>query len=117
MSNSGRPQDVWKASAASRPPGAGRAPVKGKARWFAAALAVVALGGAIGGLLFYLWPDPPPVILAIPITAYDQPDWPPNPWAEADARALLERAPTGAAQTFQAQEKQAILRETRSRCG
>lgn len=110
MASSGRPQDVWKASAAARPPG-GRAPARGKGRWFAAALAVVALGGAIAGLLFYLWPDPPPVILAMPVTAYNQPDWPPNPWAEADARSLLERAPEGGAQTFQAQDKQAILRE------
>ena len=71
-----------------------------------------ALGGAIAGLLFYLWPDPPPVILAMPITAYgQQPDWPPNPWAEADARSLLERDAEVRRQTFQAQDKPAILRE------
>jgi len=82
-----------------------------KRRWFAAALVVVALGGTIAGLLVYLWPSAAPVILAIPVTALDQPDWPPNPWAETDARGLLERSPEGGAQTFQAQEKQAILRE------
>ena len=105
----GRPQDVWKSSAAARPPGAGRAPAR--SRWFAAALAVVALAGVVAGLLFYLWPDPAPVILAIPVSIYNDPDWPPNAWAEADARGLIERAPEGGAQTFQAQEKTAILRE------
>src|SRR6188768_2777664 len=111
MPSPGRPQDMWKGSAAARPPGAVRTPAAGRGRWFAAALVVVALGGAIAGLLFYLWPDPPAVVLAMPVTAYDQPDWPPNPGVDADARALLERSPGGGAQTFQAQEKQAILRE------
>jgi hypothetical protein len=109
MASSGRPQDVWKSSTAARPPGARRIPARG--RWFAAALAVMGLAGVVGGLLFYLWPDPAPVILAIPVAAADDPDWPPNPWAEADARGFLERAPEGGAQTFQAQEKQTILRE------
>jgi len=109
MSSSGRPQDVWKSSAAARPPGVRQAPARGK--WFAAALAVVGIAGALAGLLFYLWPDLAPVFLAIPVAAADNPDWPPNPWAETDARGFLERAPSGAAQTFQAQEKQAILRE------
>jgi hypothetical protein len=109
MGSSGRPQDVWKSSTAARSPGARRAPARGK--WFAAALAVMGLAGVVAGLLFYLWPDPAPVILAIPVAASDNPDWPPNPWAEADARGFLERAPAGGAQTFQAQEKQAILRE------
>ncbi len=111
---SGRPQDVWKSSAAARPPGTPRGRAKGGAgRWFAAALVVVALGGTIAGLLLYLWPDPPPLILAIPVTAYDQSDWPPNPWADADASALLqrERSPNDGAQAFQAQDRQAILRE------
>ena len=78
MPSPGRPQDMWKGSAAARPPGAVRTPAAGRGRWFAAALVVVALGGAIAGLLFYLWPDPPAVVLAMPVTAYDQPDWPPN---------------------------------------
>jgi hypothetical protein len=109
MGSSGRPQDVWKSSTPARPVVRGRAPARGK--WFAAALAVVALGGVIAGLLFYLWPDPAPVVLAIPVSAYDNPDWPPNPWVEADARGLVERATEGGIQTFQAQEKAAILRE------
>ena len=115
MSSSGRPQDVWKSSAAVRPAGAARGGTARKGKWFAAALAVVALGGAIAGLLFYLWPDPAPVILAMPVTAYSQPDWLPNPWAEADARGVLDRSPNGAAQTFQAQEKQYILRNSIAR--
>jgi hypothetical protein len=109
MASSGKPQDVWKSSAAARPAAARRAPARG--RWFAAALAVVGLAGVVAGLLFYLWPDPAPVILTIPVAAYTHPDCPPNPWAESDARGFLERAPEGGAQTFQAQEKQAILRE------
>ena len=109
MSSSGRPQDVWKSSTAARPAGAARGGTARKGKWFAAALAVVALGGAIAGLLFYLWPDPEPVLLAIPVTAYTQPDWLPNPWA-ADARGVLDRSPNGGADVS-AQEKQAILRE------
>ena len=55
MSSSGRPQDVWKSSAATRPPGGATGRTRGGAgRWFAAALVVVALGGAIAGLLVYL---------------------------------------------------------------
>src|SRR5262245_21244264 len=103
MASSGRPQDVWKSFTPARPPGAGRAPAR--SRWFAASLAVVALVGVVAGLLFYLWPDPAPVILAIPVSSYNNPDWPPNPWVEEDARGLFERAPEGGAQTFQAQEK------------
>ena len=112
MSNPGRPQDVWKQSRAGQPPvRPGRGSGAGRGRWFLAALVLVALGGAIAGLLVYLWPERAPVLLAIPVTAYAHPDWPPNPWGEADARAVLERSPGETAQTFQAQEKQAILRE------
>lgn len=111
MSSSGRPQDAWKKAGAGPPPRSGPRAGGGMARWFLAALLVVAIGGAIAGLLFYLWPERTPVLLAIPITAYAQADWPPNPWGEADARAFLERSPTDTTQSFQAQEKQAILRE------
>src|SRR5262245_49853230 len=111
MSSSGRPQDVWKSSPAAHPAGAMRGGAKRKGKWFAAACAVVALGGVIAGLLFYLWPDPTPIILAIPVTSYTQQDWLPSPWAEADARGVLDRSPSGGAQTFQAQEKLTILRE------
>ena len=109
MASSGRPQDVWKSSTPARPTGSGRAPAQG--RWFAAALAVVGLAGVVAGLLFYLWPDSAPIVLAIPVANYTNPDWPPNPWAETDARGFVERAPEGSAQTFQAQEKQDIVRE------
>jgi hypothetical protein len=108
----GRPQDVWKRTSSGQPPSKpGQRTSGGAGRWFFAALFVVGIGGAIAGLLFYLWPEKEPVVLAIPVTAYAQQDWPPNPWGEGDARALLERSPTDSIQTFQAQEKQAILRE------
>ncbi len=115
MANRSRPQDVWKNTAAGRTPGptgsGNRTEGGSRRRWLIAALVVGTLGGAIAGLLVYLWPDPPPVLLAIPVTAYDHPDWPPNPWAEADARGFLERAGGEGTQSFQAQEKQSILRE------
>lgn len=110
MGQSDRPRDVWKKPAANGPPGR-TGPRRGAGRWIAAALVVVALGGTIAGLLVYLWPDPPPVVLAIPVSNFEHPDWPPDPWAEADARGFLERAGGEAAQTFQAQEKAAIVRE------
>jgi hypothetical protein len=109
MANAGRPQDVWKNPAQGSP--ATRTGGGSRRRWFAAALLVVLIGGTIAGLLVYLWPDPAPVLLAIPVTAYEHPDWQPNPWAEADARGFLEHAGGEGTQTFQAQEKQAILRE------
>jgi hypothetical protein len=113
MSNPGRPQDVWKNSAASNKPAAAnsRTQSNSRKRWFGAALFVVLLGGTLAGLLVYLWPDPTPVLLAIPVTAYDNPDWPANPFAESDARGFLQRAGGEAAQAFQAQEKETILRE------
>ncbi|HEV3383192.1 MAG TPA: hypothetical protein VG097_00175 [Gemmata sp.] len=112
MSSSGRPQDVWKRTGGGQPPArSGQRTGGGASRWFLAAFLVVGIGGTIAGLLFYLWPERPPVLLAIPVAAYAQPDWPPNPWGEADARAFLERSSGDTTQTFQAQEKQAILRE------
>jgi hypothetical protein len=113
MSNPSRPQDVWKNSAANSKPAAANSRTQRNARkrWFGAALFVVLLGGTLAGLLVYLWPDPTPFLLAIPVTAYDNADWPPNPFAESDARGFLERAGGEGAQTFQAQEKLTILRE------
>jgi hypothetical protein len=113
MSNPGRPQDVWKNSAAGNKPTAGNSGTQNttRKRWFAAALFVVLLGGTLAGLLVYLWPDPTPTLLAIPVTAYENPDWSPNPFAESDARGFLERAGGESAQAFQAQEKELILRE------
>ncbi len=106
MSSSGRPQDVWKRTSGGQPPARnGQRKSGGAGRWFLAALLVVGIGGTIAGLLFYLWPERLPVLLAMPVTAYVQPDWPPNPWCE------LERSTCDTTQTFQAQEKQSILRE------
>jgi hypothetical protein len=78
-----------------------------------AALVLAALAGAIAGLFFYIRPDPVPVLLAMPVTQYDSPDWPPNPWAEADASGLRDRFPEDSAQASQAQAKDSILARLR----
>jgi hypothetical protein len=104
-----RPKDNWKAAAANgaaRPAAAGRS-----GRWLAAALLLAALAGVTAGLFVYLRPDPDPVLLALPVTQYAHPDWPPNPWAEADARGLRDRFGGDSAQAVQVQEKARIVRE------
>jgi hypothetical protein len=119
MASDGRPRDAWRATASD---GRGRAsPTRGRRpggsggsrKWLGAALLLAALGGAIAGLLVYLWPAPDPVLLAIPVSEYAHPDWPPNPWAEADARGVRDRFGLDSAQAFQVQEKARILRELR----
>jgi hypothetical protein len=72
---------------------------------------VAALGGVTAGLFVYLRPDPEPLFRAIPVTQYAHPDWPPNAWAEADARGLRDRFAGDSAQASQDQEKARILRQ------
>src|SRR5262245_3157105 len=102
MPSTRRPQDAWKADSPAAP---ARVRAGNSRRWFWAALAVAALAGVTAGLFVYLRPDPEPVLLAIPVMQYAHPDWPPNPWAEADARGLRERFGGDSAQAFQVQEK------------
>src|SRR5262245_36405261 len=106
-----RPQDAWKGNAAPPARAArGPKPVPSR-RWLGTALVLAALAGVIVGLIFYFRPDPEPVLLAIPVTQYEHKDWPPNPWAEADARGVRERFGGDSAQAFQLQEKGRILGE------
>jgi hypothetical protein len=72
---------------------------------------LLALAGLIAGWFFWIRPDSEPVLLAIPVVQYDPPDWPPNPWAEADAHAVRERFGTDSAEAFQFQQKARILGE------
>jgi hypothetical protein len=116
MASNGRPRDAWRATASNEPAAAGRPGRRrddrgGSRKWLGAALLLAALGGVIAGLFVYLWPPPDPVLLAIPVTEYAHPDWPPNPWAEADARGFRDRFGGDSAQAFQVQEKGRILRE------
>jgi hypothetical protein len=113
MGRTERARDIWKsAGTANRPPrGTPGSATSGSYRWFLAAFLAVGLIGAILGLLIYLWPVEDPIVLAIPVTTYDQIEWPPNPWAENDARGFLAMPVGDAALAFQAQEKQAILGE------
>lgn len=108
MSPTQRPQDAWKADSPTAP---AQARTTHARRWFWAAFVLALLAGVTAGLFVYLRPDPEPVLLAIPVTQYAHPDWPPNPWAEADARGLRERFGGDSAQAFQVQEKARILRE------
>lgn len=113
MPPNGRSKDAWRSKPQPGQP-AGRhrgSAAGGSRRWLGAALLLAALGGVIAGLFFYFRPDPEPVLLAVPVTLYDHPDWPPNPWAEADARGLRDRFAGDSAQAFQIQEKARILRQ------
>ncbi|MEO2089518.1 MAG: hypothetical protein ABGY75_08485, partial [Gemmataceae bacterium] len=83
----------------------------GGRRWAVAALVVAALAGGIAALFVIPRPQKDPLILALPVCEYKHPDWPPNPWAEADARRLRDRFSADSAQAFQAQEKEPLLRE------
>ena len=118
MPPSRRPQDAWKAGPKANgqptPASPGRPAARktgGTWRWVWAALILSAILGTIAGLFVYLRPDPAPVLLAIPVTQYAHPDWPANPWAEADARGLREHFGDDSAQAFQAQEKARVLHE------
>lgn len=105
-----RSQNAWKLNA---PAGRTAKPAerRGPARWFVAAAVVLALGGAIVGLLTFVRPPAKPVLLALAVTQYSHPDWPPNPFAEPDAAGFRERFGVDSASAVQVQERGRILRE------
>lgn len=105
-----RSQNAWKLNA---PAGRTAKPAerRGPARWFVAAAVVLALGGAIVGLLTFVRPPAKPVLLALAVTQYSHPDWPPNPFAEPDAAGFRERFGADSASAVQVQERGRILRE------
>lgn len=113
MSSNRRPQDAWRGGAGQggRPTAGPKGKSGGGMKWAAAALVVAALAGGIAALFVIPRPQKDPLILALPVCEYKHPDWPPNPWAEADARRLRDRFSADSAQAFQAQEKEPLLRE------
>ena len=113
MSSNRRPQDAWRGGAGhgGRPTAGPKAKAGGGRKWAVAALVVAALAGGIAALFVIPRSQKDPLILALPVGEYKHPDWPPNPWAEADARRLRDRFSADSAQAFQAQEKEPLLRE------
>jgi hypothetical protein len=72
------------------PPG-GLAPARPPRRKvLALAGTVLALAGAIAGVIYWLRPVPPPYFLAAWIDQYPDPRVPVNPWAAQDRQALLD---------------------------
>lgn len=111
MSGTRRPQDAWKPTARGTTPADRRREKQSGniRRWFGIAVLLAALCGTAIGLIYYLFrPNPEPYLLAIAVTKSPA-DWPPNPWAEADAGGLRERFPDDSALAFQSQDKARIL--------
>jgi len=108
-----KPKDAWRAAApAGTTPGmpGKKKPAGNPRRWLVAALAVLGLGGILAGLAFFFWPEPDPVLLALPVSEYADPAWPPNPWAMQEARAYGERFGDDGTKAFPDQEKARLLR-------
>jgi hypothetical protein len=108
-----KPKDAWRAATpASSAPGlpGRRKPAGNPRRWLLAALVVLGLGGVLAGLFFFMRPDPDPVLLALPVSEYADPGWPPNPWAVQEARAYGERFGDDSTKAFPDQEKARLLR-------
>ncbi len=57
-------------------------------RWLFPAFLLLALVGALAAVFFLLGVEKEPVVVAVAVTQYDAPDWPPNPYAEQDARGF-----------------------------
>lgn len=117
MSSHRRPKDAWRGGGGggSGPgrPSSGPRSTSGSSsigKWVKAGFILGILAGAVAGIILYLWPDPEPLVLALPVTEYKHPDLPPNPWAEADARGFRDRFKGDSAQAFQDQEKARLLR-------
>jgi len=60
-------------------------------RWLLPAFLLLALAGALAAVFFLLGDEREPVVVAIAVTQYDAPEWPPNPYAEQDARGFADR--------------------------
>ncbi len=78
----------WRSGERTAPADSGRG-----VRRFVALAALLATAGAVVGVLFWIRPSDPPVLLTIPISEYKDPAWPPNPWAEEDSDALQDAFP------------------------
>ena len=73
------------------------------------ALLFAALVGVVIGLILFIRPDPKVVFLSIPVTQYEDPNWPVNPWAQRMARRSQNF--TGGRVLFHSQERDLIVRE------
>lgn len=119
MASTGGRRDDWRTSSTGGGRAGPRAGGKGKGgrKWVVAALVVALLGGLLASLPLFAKQPVEPLVLALPVSEYHKfrdSRWPPNPWAEADARGLRDRFGGGSAQAFQNQEKAAIVRELAS---
>jgi hypothetical protein len=111
MANTGGRRDDWRTTATDR---TGKGGGKGGRRWAAAALVVALLGGLLASWPLFLNKTPDPLCFAVPIGEYHKASdsvWPPNPWAENDARGLRQPFEGESAQAFQHQEKGTFTRE------
>ena len=104
-----RPKDAWRATPAGESPRANARPSRG--RWFRTAVGVAILIGSVVAVATILWPRPEPVMLALSVSRFRNPDWPPNPWAEADAAGVRARFGPDSAHAIQDQEKARLVRK------
>jgi hypothetical protein len=68
-----------------------RPPNRPRRRWLLPAFLLLALAGVLVGLFFLPGPVPRPVVVAVAVSQYADPAWPPNPFADADAAGFAAR--------------------------
>src|SRR5262245_15593362 len=109
MANDRPRQQAWRsASAQSTAPEPGKSR-RGIGKRIAVLALVLIIIAVIAGILTYTTPVAQPIFLGIVVTQYDDPAYPPNPWAQHDGERLRGYFGEGSALARQSQEKTSLL--------
>jgi hypothetical protein len=103
-------KDDWRHKSAGGSTGRAGTSARGK-KVFAMLAVILALGGVLVGLMYFLRMFRPPVLLSLSITEYSDRRYPPNPFAEQDSQVLLSEVHGAGSEVAINSQQKDLLRE------